>query len=443
MNSIQDIWDGIMTILSRNLTETSMKTWFADCQLLGIEGGAITICTDHQIKKHVLQENFDAAIKEALRELFSRDYDVRYLDAEELNEDEKNKQPPVSVDAGFIGNEDYTFANFVVGRSNEFAYAAAQYALKSPGSRSVNPLFLYGNSGLGKTHLLFALGTAYRAGRPKDRIVLIKAEEFTNQMIRSIKEGRTQEFRDRFRTVDLLLVDDIQFIAGKEATQGEFFCTFDTVYEAGHQIVIASDRPPIDMPLLNEQLRTRFEGGVMAEMLAPDLDTRTALIRNKAGRHGIVLSDEVVSLVAQKVTSNVRQIEGVVNNLAAMRELTGAEITPEMADRAVGIIVRDSVFMPSMEDIANEVSRYFQTTVADVKGPGRQKNITMARQITIYMGRSLTNLPETEIGRFVNRDHSTVHASIRKIAGQIGCDQTLANAIKDITGNLNDRRDHA
>jgi chromosomal replication initiator protein len=312
--------------------------------------------------------------------------------------------------------------------------------VKNPGSKVYNPLFIYGNSGLGKTHLLCAIGTAIHENTPDAKIAYVKGEEFTNKMVRSIKEGTADEFRQKYRGVDLFLVDDIQFIAGKEATQEEFFHTFNSIYEAGHQIVITSDRPPIDMLRLDDRLRTRFEGGLMADVQPPDVETRMAIIRNKAGHLGMQLSDDIVSYIAQKITSNVRQIEGVINRLTAFRELTGDVVTREKVDDAVKVVIRDGVYVPTPDVILEETARFYQVSAEDIKGISRQKNIVTARHITAYLIRNLTNQTLPMIGTFLNRDHATVLASIRKIEGQIKSDKDLSATIRDITSNINSRQ---
>ncbi len=437
MNSIQDIWNGIMEILARDLTGTSLRTWFDDCELVDISEGTMFIHAGNPIKRKVLQENFTTKIKAALQEMISCDFDLRFLTSEERDEYINEKDNKAAAERTLPELDGYTFDEFIVGKCNEYAYAAAQYVVKNPGSKVVNPLFIYGNSGLGKTHLLRAIGTAVLEKMPKAKVVFTKSEDFTNQMVRSIKEGTTQEFRDKFRTVDLLLMDDIQFIAGKEATQEEFFCTFDSIYDAGHQIVIASDRPPVDMPRLDERLRTRFEGGLMADVQPPDLDTRIAIIRDKAGRRGMVLSDEIIDRIAQQVTANVRQIEGVINRLTAFRDITGNEICMEIVDRVIGDIVRTGPYVPTPDEILQEVAQYYLVSVDDIKGPSRQKNIATARHISAYLIRILTALPEIEVGKHIKRDRSTAHASVQRIAKEIKSDKKLANTVLDITSNIN------
>ena len=440
MNSIQDIWNGIMAILSGKLTTTSINTWFADCVPIDLHDGTLVIHTTTPFKRDILHSRFEEEIKDALREMFSCDFDLLILAGDELEDYRREQEDKKKAELSLPEMDGYTFENFIVGKSNEYAYAAAQGVVKNPGSKVYNPLFIYGNSGLGKTHLLCAIGTAIHEANPDARIAFVKGDDFTNQMVRSIKEGTADEFRQKYRGVDLFLVDDIQFIAGKEATQEEFFHTFNSIYEAGHQIVITSDRPPIDMLRLDDRLRTRFEGGMMADVQPPDVETRMAIIRNKAGHLGMQLSDDIVAYIAQKITANVRQIEGVINRLTAVREITGDEITRDKVDVAIGVVIRDGVYVPTPETIIAETARYFQVTADDVKGVSRQKNIVTARHITSYLIRNLTNLSLPGIGAFLNRDHATVLASIRKIENQIKTDKKLSDTIRDITSNINSRQ---
>ena len=440
MNSIQDIWNGIMEILSGKLTPVSIKTWFDDCVPIELKDGTLVIHTTTPFKRDILHSRFENEIKDALREMFSCDFELLILAGDELDDYRKEQEDQKKAELSLPEMDGYTFENFIVGKSNEYAYAAAKGVVKNPGSRVYNPLFIYGNSGLGKTHLLCAIGTAIHENQPDARIAFVKGDDFTNQMVRSIKEGTADEFRQKYRGVDLFLVDDIQFIAGKEATQEEFFHTFNSIYESGHQIVITSDRPPIDMLRLDDRLRTRFEGGMMADVQPPDVETRMAIIRNKAGLLGMQLSDDIVSYIAQKITANVRQIEGVINRLTAFRDLTGDEISREMVDKAIRDVIRDGVFVPTPDAILSETARYFQVTSDDVKGISRQKNIVTARHITSYLIRNLTNLSLPGIGTFLNRDHATVLASIRKIENQIKSDKNLSDTIRDITSNINSRQ---
>lgn len=252
---------------------------------------------------------------------------------------------------------------------------------ENPG-RAYNPLFIYGNSGLGKTHLLLAIGQRIHDHNPESRIVYVSGDDFTNDMVHSIRNGTMDEFRNKYRNVDLLLVDDIQFIAGKQSTQEEFFNTFNNIYNDGHQIVITADRPPMEMSLLDDRLRTRFEGGLMADVQPPDLETRTAIIRNKAAQLGMSLPDDVVTFIAENITSNVRQIEGVVKRLTAYREIMDDGITINSVKRAIKDVIRVGAYIPTPDVIIEETARYFSITSSDIRGQRRSKNVAKARQVS-------------------------------------------------------------
>ena len=303
MNSINDIWDEIIRILSQQLTPTAINTWFSDCTPIELDDSTLVIHTTSDFKRNIITSRFADTIKAALSDLFSCDFDLLILAGDEIGEYEPNKKAENSL-PDMAG---YTFDRFIVGNSNHFAHAAATAVSQNPG-KVYNPLFIYGNSGLGKTHLLLAIGQTIHEKDPSKKIAYIKGDEFTNQMVKSIKDGTAEEFRVKYRNVDLFLVDDIQFIAGKQSTQDEFFHTFNNIYEAGHQIVITSDRPPLEMSLLDDRLRTRFEGGLMADIQPPDLETRMAITRNKAAQLGLLLSDEAVEFIAENITANIRQI---------------------------------------------------------------------------------------------------------------------------------------
>ena len=269
MNSLNDIWDKIIEILSHQLTPTAINTWFSDCTPVDIEDCRLVLHTTTDFKRGIISSRFGDTIKAALSDLFSCDFDLLVLAGDEINDFAIKKK----VDNSLPEMAGYTFDRFIVGSSNKFAHAAAIAVAENPG-KTYNPLFIYGNSGLGKTHLLLAIGQQIHEKSPEKSIAYIKGDEFTNQLVKSIKDGTAEEFRQKYRNVDLFLVDDIQFIAGKQQTQNEFFHTFNNIYEAGHQIVITSDRPPMEMAQLDDRLRTRFEWGLMADIQPPDLETR-------------------------------------------------------------------------------------------------------------------------------------------------------------------------
>lgn len=433
MNSVYDIWSSVMDILSTELTSTSISTWFADCKPVEITDTKLVIYTPTDFKRNIIVSRFADTIKKTLSDLFSCPFDLVVLAGDELDDYEKLSEADDSLPevAG------YTFDRFVIGNSNKFAHAAAVAVADNPGT-AFNPLFIYGNSGLGKTHLLLAIGQKIHETSASDKIVYVKGDEFMNQMVQSIKNNTQAEFRSKFRNVDLLLVDDIQFIAGKLGVQEEFFHTFNTLYEAGKQIVITSDRPPMEMVKLEDRLRTRFEGGLMADIQPPDYETRMAIIRNKAAQLGMVLPDDVVEYIADEIKSNIRQIEGVVKRLTAYNSILDDNIDVSSAKRAVKDIIRIGAYIPTPDVIIEETARYYSLDADELRGQRRSKNTALARQIAMYLMRSLTNLSLKDIGeQFEDRNHSTVLSSIRKIEELLEKDKDTGNTIRDITSNIN------
>ena len=433
VNSIDDIWKAIVDILSRNMTPTAINAWFSDCKPVEIEDRRLVIHTTTDFKRKIITERYGALIRSALSDLFSEpDFELLVLAGDEIND----YVSPRDADSELPEMEGYTFDRFIVGKSNEFAHAAALAVAEKPG-KNYNPLFIYGNSGLGKTHLLLAIGQYIHAHSPAAKIAYVKGDEFTIQMVKAIKEGSVEEFHNRYRKVDLLLVDDIQFIAGKRSTQEEFFNTFNTLSEAGHQIVITSDRPPLEMSLLDDRLRTRFEGGLMADIQPPDLETRMAIARNKAAQLGLILSDEAVGYIANTITANVRQLEGVIKRLTAFKELLGEQVTIETAKRAIADVIRDGDYIPTPENIIRETAKYFNIKEEELTGQSRSKNTVMARQVSMHLMRTLTNLSLTAIGeQHSGRNHATVLSSIRKVEELLKSDPNMAAYIRDITSNI-------
>ena len=433
MNSLNDIWKEIIRILSSQLTPTAITTWFSDCEPIEIDDCRLVLHTTTDFTRSIISSRFGDTIKAALSDLFSCEFELTVLAGDELNDYVSNK----AEDNLLPEMAGYTFDRFIVGNSNKFAHAAAIAVAERPG-QTYNPLFIYGNSGLGKTHLLLAIGQAIHEREPNKKIAYIKGDDFTNQMVKSIKDGTVDEFRLKYRNVDLFLVDDIQFIAGKRSTQEEFFHTFNNIYEAGHQIVITSDRPPMEMSLLDDRLRTRFEGGLMADIQPPDLETRMAITRNKAAQLGLVLTDDAVMYIATNITANIRQIEGVIKRLTAYKEILDYTITKDSVERAIKDVIRRGEYVPSPERIISETARYYSLREEDLRGQNRSKNTAIARQVSMYLMRSLTNLSLKDIGtEYEDRNHATVLSSIRKIEDLLKNDPAMAGTIRDITSNIN------
>ncbi len=433
MNSVTDVWNSILDILSKELTATSINTWFSDCRPVELSDTRLVLYTPTDFKRNIITQRYAAPITTALTDLFSCPFDLLVLAEDELDDYENTSEKDDSLPevAG------YTFDKFIVGNSNKFAHAAAIAVADKPGE-VYNPLFIYGNSGLGKTHLLLSIGQRIHESEPNAMIAYVKGDDFTNQMVQSIKDNTQEEFRNKYRHVDLLLVDDIQFIAGKIGVQEEFFHTFNNLYEAGKQIVITSDRPPMEMVKLEDRLRTRFEGGLMADIQPPDMETRMAIIRNKAAQLGMVLPDDVVNYIADTIKSNIRQIEGVVKRLTAYNSIMDDEINISAAKRAIKDVIRVGEFVPTPDIIIEETAHYYSLEPDDLRGQRRTKNTAMARQISMYLMRSLTNLSLKDIGeQYEDRNHTTVLQSIRKVEDLISRDPSVSATIRDITSNIN------
>ena len=433
MNSLNDIWDKVIEILSNQLTPTAINTWFSDCTPVDIEDCRLVLQTTPEFKRNIINSRFSESIKAVLTDIFACDFDLLVLAGDEVNDFELKKKSENSLPE----MDGYTFDNFIVGSSNKFAHAAAIAVAENPG-KAYNPLFIYGNSGLGKTHLLLAIGQEIHSRSPEKSIAYIKGDEFTNQMVKSLRENKAEEFRTKYRNVSLFLVDDIQFIAGKQGTQEEFFHTFNNIYEAGNQIVITSDRPPMEMAQLDDRLRTRFEWGLMADIQPPDLETRMAITRNKAAQLGLILSDDAVEYIATNITSNIRQLEGVIKRLTAYKEILDDVITIDSVKRAIKDVIRIGTYTPTPDIIIRETARYYSLKEEDLRGQNRSKNMTMARQVSMYLMRSLTGLSLKDIGtHYEDRNHATVLSSIRKVEQLLKNDPSMAGTVRDITSNIN------
>ena len=304
MNPAAEVWEKVKALMSAEMTATTLNTWFDDAEALALEESRFILYSPTRFKQEIITTRYLPPIRKALHELFSADFQVTVLTEGERNAAVKNKT------GSFLpGTEEYTFDRFVVGSSNKFAHAAARKAAENPGL-SYNPLFIYGESGLGKTHLLYSIAHTIHGDHPDYKIIYVKGDAFTNELIAAIREGRNQEFRDKYRGADVFLMDDVQFIAGRDSTQEEMFHTFNTLYELKKQIVFTSDRPPKEMLRLEDRLKTRFEWGLLADIVPPDYETRTAIIKSKAIRMGMELPDYIIQLIAETITANVRQIEG-------------------------------------------------------------------------------------------------------------------------------------
>ena len=435
MNLATDIWAKVLELMQPDMTTTTIHTWFDDATAVALEEDRFVLYSPTRFKRDIIATRYVPFIQKALHELFSTDFDVVVLTEGELD---TYQQPAKS---SFLpGTEEYTFERFVVGSSNKFAHAAARAVADNPG-HSYNPLFIYGESGLGKTHLLYAIAHTIHNNHPDYKVVYIKGDTFTNELIQAIREGRNSEFREKYRGADVFLMDDVQFIAGRDSTQEEMFHTFNTLYEDKKQIVFTADRPPKEMLRLEDRLKTRFEWGLLADIQPPDYETRMAIIKNKAIRMGVELPEEVLIYVAENVTSNVRQIEGTVKKILAFRDLLGSNVDASSVTRAVRDMFKEpSDILPTAEVIIEEVGKFYDIDPNAIRGQGRTKATSWARHIAIYLTRHMTKLSLKDIGKeFDNRDHTTVLHSIERVEKQCKTDPETNEVIKDIRSNVNER----
>ena len=433
MNPAAEVWEKVVALMGEEMTATTLKTWFDDAEAVSLEESSFVLYSPTRLKRDIITARYIPPIQNALRELFSSDFQVLVLTENELAGYQKGA-------GSFLpGTEDYTFERFVVGSSNKFAHAAARAVAGNPG-QSYNPLFIYGDSGLGKTHLLYAIAHAIHDTHPEYRIIYIKGDTFTNEMITAIRENRNAEFREKYRGADVFLMDDIQFILGKDSSQEEMFHTFNTLYELKKQIVFTADRPPKEMLRLEDRLKTRFEWGLIADIQRPDSETRMAIIKNKSIRMGMELPDYIIQLIAENITANVRQIEGTVNKIMAYQDLIGDSVDKNTVIRAVKDIFKEkSDFLPTPEIIIDEVCKFYNLDPASIRGPGRLKDLTLARQVAMYLIREMVDISLQDIGKEFNRDHSTVVHALGRIEKVLKSDSEMGEIIKDITRNINSR----
>ncbi len=433
MNTAYQVWQMVMKIIERDMTVTTINTWFDDTEPVSLTETTLTIYSPTEYKRLIIDTRYKTALCNALYEIFSAKMNVVVVDHIPTVELPR-KADIIDMNSG------YTFDSFIVGRSNKYAHAAAQSVADQPGAE-YNPLFIYGESGLGKTHLLFAIANQVRRDHPDFTILYVKGDDFINEHVESIRNKTTAEFRAKYRSCDLFLVDDIQFIARMDNVQTEFFHTFDTLASYGKQIVITSDRPPKEMPTLTDRLRTRCEWGLLTEITRPDHETRMAIIKSKAMDSGLSLTDSMIDYLAETITNNIRQLEGAVNKIAAQSRLAG-----EMPDEAsISITIRDlykdsEERLPTASLIISETCKFFNIDEKAIKGSGRSSDKKNPRHIAMYLMRYMTNMSYDAIGKeFGGKDHTTVINAVRRIEDSIKTPGELSDAVRDITASINYR----
>ena len=434
MYSSAYVWAKVLSHMEDRLGTVTVSAWFDDAEVVELNEEHLILYSSSDFRRDFIRGRCAEYIQDALKEIFNSDAKLLVFGDEELASYRSKGKLTTSMDF----NPQFNFENFVVGPSNRFAHGAAIAVSKTPG-QVYNPLFIYGPPGVGKTHLLYAIANGIRKKNPDANIVYIKGDEFTNELILAIQNGKNIEFRNKYREADLFLIDDIQFIAGKESTHEEFFHTFNKLYEEHKQIVMTSDRKPSDMLTLEDRLKTRFEWGLLADVQPPDYETRMAIIKNKAISLGLELDDEVCHYIAVNVTNNVRQLEGTVKKILAYRELNNMPLDLPHISRAINDMFKaEGNAVPTPNLIISQVCKFYSVDESVLRGSQKSKGIAEARQMCMYLIRKLTNLSLPDIGKEFGKDHSTILYNIRKVETQLKKgDTNLQNNIRDITANIN------
>ena len=457
-DEIMQIWEMVKEQLKLKFGSTAVDLWFGELKFDIFYDNTLIFSTKSEFKQKIIKDKYIKPIEEEFENLMGFHINVEvtydYTDSplDKLNNlvklDRVMKESPNYVRSDLLPegekkpvtigstmptvNFEYTFDNFIVGNSNKFAHAACIAVADNP-AQNYNPLFIYGPSGLGKTHLLYAITNQIKLKNPAASIIYIKGEDFTNQMIESLSKSAMSQFRDKYRTCDVLLIDDIQFIAGKVSTQEEFFHTFNALYEDGKQIILTSDRPPREIKTLEDRLRTRFEWGLIADIQPPDIELRIAIFKNKIAQAGIEVSDDVITYLAENLRSHIRQIEGAVKKLVAIKFLSGKEIDMEVAKSCMGELLGGAEPVSvTVDKIFAAVEKKYNVKKAELSGKSRVKEIANARHIAIYLIRSITEMSLPNIGKLFNRDHATVMSSIDNVESRINSSAQFEAEINEI-----------
>lgn len=419
--NLNELWSKAKELLKDETTVITYQTWIQPLELKSVNNNVIVLVASNPFQKDTIESRYLTLLTNTFNFITNKKCNVTIKLKDEEDEIVNNIAPVVNnkslINSGL--NPKYTFDTFVVGSNNKFAQAAAMGVADNPGSK-YNPFFIYGGVGLGKTHLMHSIGNQILMNNPNVNILYVTSETFTNQLINALRDQATEKFREKYRNIDVLLIDDIQFIANKKSTQEEFFHTFNTLYESGKQIVLSSDKPPKDIELLEDRLKSRFDWGLIADISNPDFETRLAILRKKTQLDNIIIDDEILSAIATRVDTNIRELEGTLNKLIAKASLTGTPITMEMTERAINDIVAKQDKVISSEYIQDVVGKYFSISPADLRGAKRSNDVTFPRQIAMYLCRNVAQMSLPQIGiDFGKRDHTTVMHACNKIENEI------------------------
>lgn len=449
MENLQDLWNRTLAEIEKKVSKPSFETWLKSTEAHSIQGDQLIVVAPNVFARDWLETRYRKIVAETIYDLTGSELEIRFITPshqqiedvdislafQKQQQREPHTQEPNQNQS--MLNPKYTFDTFVIGAGNRFAHAASLAVAEAP-AKAYNPLFIYGGVGLGKTHLMHAIGHYILEHQPDSKVVYISSEKFTNEFINAIRDNKTVEFRNKYRNVDILLIDDIQFLAGKEQTQEEFFHTFNTLHEEHKQIVISSDRPPKEIPTLEDRLRSRFEWGLITDITPPDLETRIAILRKKAKAENLDIPNEVMVYIAKQIDTNIRELEGALIRVVAYSSLVNQDITEELAIEALkDIIPVNKPRLITISHIQQVVADYYQLKVEDLKAKKRTKTVAFPRQIAMYLARELTDASLPNIGReFGGRDHTTVLHAQEKIKKELLQDVELQKTVKELTEKI-------
>ncbi len=434
--SIQDIWDKVVSLLEGELTKISLDTWIKTVKAINIQHNVFTLEAPSEFNRDIIKSRYIPLITNAIKSVTNKEYEIDVILKDKNSTYDSNSDDKVSTHSSIL-NPKYTFDTFVRGNGNQFAHAGAVAVAEFPAKR-YNPYFIYGGVGLGKTHLMHAIGHYILEQNPESKVLYVTSEKFTNELINSIRDDKNEEFRNKYRNIDVLLIDDIQFIVGKERTQEEFFHTFNALYEAQKQIIISSDKAPKEIITLEERLRSRFEWGLLADIQAPDIETRIAILKKKAQMEKFDVPDEIMLYIADNIVSNIRELEGALNRVVAYASLTNSPLTAELTQECL----KQMITSTNEKDITpiiimKTVSRYFDINPEHLTGKKRSRDVTYPRQLAMFLCRELTDLSLPKIGHaFGGRDHTTVLHACDKIQDDIQKNSETRRAVSEMKKNI-------